>query len=120
MASTDRYALQRDAIGSVEIFGLIAATEVADVMLKTANVRIKSISNADAGIISVICEGDLAACRAAVDAGKAAGARLDALLGSTLIGRPFADTSALISSHAGTMFETAKPAAPRRARGKKK
>ena len=120
MASTDRYALQRDAIGSVEIFGLIAATEVADVMLKTANVRIKSISNADAGIISVICEGDLAACRAAVDAGKAAGARLDALLGSTLIGRPFMDTSALIATHAGSMFETVKPRPARQSKVKKK
>ena len=120
MATTDRYALQRDAIGSVEIFGLIAATEVADVMLKTANVRIKSICNADAGIISVVCEGDLAACKAAVDAGTAAGSRLNALLGSNLIGRPFTDTAALISTHAGTMFETAKPAPPKQARGRKK
>lgn len=41
MASTDTYTMQRDAIGSVEVFGLVAAVEVADVMLKTANIVVK-------------------------------------------------------------------------------
>lgn len=108
MASTDTYTMQRDAIGSVEVFGLVAAVEVADVMLKTANIIVKSFCNADAGIISVICEGDLAACKAAVDAGKAEATRMGGLLGSTLIGRPFTDTATLISDHAGSIFMVAK------------
>lgn len=120
MASTDTYTMQRDAIGSVEVFGLVAAVEVADVMLKTANIIIKSFCNADAGIISVICEGDLAACKAAVDAGKAKATRMGGLLGSTLIGRPFTDTAALISDHAGSIFLVAKAPAAKPAKGRKK
>ena len=120
MALSDRHSVHRDAIGSVEILGLITATEVADVMLKTANVSIRSVCNADAGIISVICTGDLAACKAAVDAGRAAGTRMNALLGSCLIGRPFEDTGTLISAHAGSMFEipASRPAKPAKSRKK--
>lgn len=119
MAPSDRGFVQHEAIGSVEISGLLVAMEVADIMLKHANIRIKSVCNADAGIISVICTGDLAACKAAVDAGKAAGIRMKALLGSSLIGRPFEDTEALISVYAGSMFEipvarTSKPAKTRK------
>jgi len=116
---SDSFSFQHDAMGFVEIFGLIAATEVADVMLKSANIHVKSVCNADAGLITVVCSGDLAACKAAVDAGKAAGTRLGALIGSNLIGRPLEDTVELISGHVGSMFPVAAPAA-KPAKGKKK
>ena len=114
------FSFQHDALGFVEIFGLIAATEVADVMLKSANVTVKSICNADAGLITVVCEGDLAACKAAVDAGRAAGTRLGALIGSNLIGRPLEDTVELITGHVGTMFPVTAAPAAKAAKGKKK
>ena len=63
---------ENEALGFVETRGLVAAIEAADAMVKAARVRIKTVGNADAALISVICEGDLAACAAAVDAGKAA------------------------------------------------
>ncbi len=63
---------ENEAMGFVETQGLVAAIEAADAMVKAARVRIKTVGNADAALISVICEGDLAACAAAVDAGKAA------------------------------------------------
>ena len=117
---SDSFSFQHDAMGFVEIFGLIAATEVADVMLKSANIHVKSVCNADAGLITVICAGDLAACKAAVDAGKAAGTRLGALIGSNLIGRPLEDTVELISEHAGSMFPVTAAPAAKAAKGKKK
>jgi len=61
---------EHEAMGFVETQGLVAAIEAADAMVKAARVRIKTVGNADAALISVICEGDLAACAAAVDAGK--------------------------------------------------
>ena len=57
---------ENEALGFVETRGLVAAIEAADAMVKAARVRIKTVGNADAALISVICEGDLAACAAAV------------------------------------------------------
>jgi microcompartment protein CcmL/EutN len=49
---------------------------------------VKTVLNADVGMLSVICEGDLAACKAAVDAGKTAADRVGKCLSTNLIGRP--------------------------------
>ncbi len=97
-----------DALGFVETFGLTAAIEAADAMGKAARVRVKSVCNADAGLITVICEGDVAACKAAVDAGSAAAKRLNGLLSTNVIARPYDEASALITQHAGSMFEKKK------------
>jgi microcompartment protein CcmL/EutN len=88
---------ENEALGFVETRGLVAAIEAADAMVKAARVRIKTVGNADAALISVICEGDLAACAAAVDAGKAAAARVGDLVGSNLIPRPDDDTESLVA-----------------------
>ncbi len=96
-----------ESIGFVEVFGLVAAMETADCMGKAARVAIRRVCNADAGIIGVVCQGDLAACAAAVDAGKAAAARMGALLTSNLIPRPFDDTQALVGV-CGSVFSGTK------------
>jgi microcompartment protein CcmL/EutN len=88
---------ENEALGFVETRGLVAAIEAADAMVKAARVRIKTVGNADAALISVICEGDLAACAAAVDAGKAAAARVGDFVGSNLIPRPDDDTTSLVA-----------------------
>jgi len=85
-----------ESFGFVETFGLVAAIETADAMGKAARVRVRRVCNADAGIISVVCQGDLAACAAAVDAGKAAATRFGGLLTSNVIARPFEDTEHLV------------------------
>jgi microcompartment protein CcmL/EutN len=110
VAANDK-AAGGDALGFVETFGLAAAIEAADAMGKAARVRVKSVCNADAGLLSVICEGDIAACRAAVDAGSAAAKRLGGFRSSNLIARPYEDTGVLIGQHAGSMFKP--KAAPR-------
>jgi len=88
---------ENEALGFVETRGLVAAIEAADAMVRAARVRIKTVGNADAALISVICEGDVAACAAAVDAGKAAAARVGDFVGSNLIPRPDDDTATLVS-----------------------
>lgn len=93
-----------DSFGLVEVVGLIAATEAADAMCKAARVNVRSVANADAGLLSVICVGDLAACKAAVDAGKAAAARVGEVVNSTIIPRPDKDMDILINSRIGSMF----------------
>lgn len=107
MAGSDN-AIYGDALGFVETFGLTAAIEAADAMGKSARVRVKSVCNADAGLITVICEGDIAACKAAVDAGTAAARRMNGFLSSNLIARPYEDAGELITKHVGSMFDRKK------------
>jgi ethanolamine utilization protein EutM len=95
---------ESESFGFVETMGLVAAVEAADAMVKAARVRVKTVVNADAGLISVICEGDLAACSAAVDAGKAAAERAGGFVGTNLIPRPYTETSRLISEHIHPLF----------------
>lgn len=57
------------AFGAIETFGIIYALEAADAMAKAANVDIKGYENVGSGYISILIEGDVSSCQAAVDAG---------------------------------------------------
>ncbi len=100
---------ENESLGFVETIGLVTAIETADAMVKAARVRVKTVANADAGLISVICTGDLAACMAAVDAGKAAAMRVGQVVSTNLIPRPDDDTETLVASGIGSIMK-AKPA----------
>ena len=63
-----------NALGLLEVDGMVAAVDAADAMLKAANVRLLSHEVLDPGRLTLVVEGDLAACRAALDAGSAAAA----------------------------------------------
>ncbi len=58
-----------NALGLLEVEGMVAAVDAADAMLKAANVRLLSHEVLDPGRLTLVVEGDLAACRAALDAG---------------------------------------------------
>lgn len=64
-----------NALGLLEVDGMVAAIDAADAMLKAANVRLLSHEVLDPGRLTLVVEGDLAACRAALDAGCAAARR---------------------------------------------
>ena len=108
-----------ESLGFVETVGLVAAIEAADAMVKTAQVRVKTVCNADAALLSVICTGDLAACKAAVDAGKAAAARVGDCVNSNLIARPGDDVDAFIKEDIGPLFEPSKAARAAETKAKK-
>ena len=82
-----------NALGLLEVDGMVAAVDAADAMLKAANVRLLSHEVLDPGRLTLVVEGDLAACRAALDAGSAAAARV---ISRKEIGRPDDDTQWLI------------------------
>jgi len=100
-----------ESLGFVETYGLVAAIEAADAMAKAARVRVKTVLNADLGLLSVVCEGDLAACRAAVDAGKAAAERIGKCTASNVIGRPDEDTESFIDEQVSSKIMPAAAAA---------
>ena len=55
-----------NALGLLEVDGMVAAVDAADAMLKAANVRLLSHEVLDPGRLKLVVEGDLAACRAAL------------------------------------------------------
>ena len=76
------------ALGLVETKGFVGAIEAADAGLKAANVQLLASERADAGLVTVMFGGDVAAVRAAVDAGAAAAQRVGHLVSSHVIPRP--------------------------------
>jgi ethanolamine utilization protein EutM len=81
-------AWTEQALGLVETKGLVGAIEAADAGLKAANVRLLASERADAGLVTVMFGGDVAAVRAAVDAGAAAAERVGHLVSAHIIPRP--------------------------------
>ena len=115
---------QKESMGFVETIGLVAAIEAADIMVKAANVKIETVANADSGLITVICTGDLASCNAAVDAAKGAISQKGAAFSSNRIPRPSSEVQRLISDHIENMLEpgtteTPKTPAKQTRKGKK-
>ena len=77
-----------DALGMIETKGLVAVIEATDAMLKAARVRYAGMRKLGGGYVSVQVQGDVAACKAAVDAGSAAAARIGEVVSVHVIPRP--------------------------------
>ncbi len=73
------------ALGLIETFGIVYVLEAADAMVKAADVELIGYENVASGYISVLAEGDVAACKAAVAAGVAAVEAMDATVYSRCV-----------------------------------
>src|SRR6185295_17791178 len=80
-----------EALGMVECRGLVAMIEAADAMVKAANVRLVGWEKIDAGLVTAIVRGEVAAVRSAVEAGAAAGRRVGEVVATHIIPRPHAE-----------------------------
>ena len=76
------------ALGMVETKGLVCVVEALDAMLKTADVSFAGQKRVGSGFIAVLVEGDVAAAKAAVDAGASAAQRVGELRSVHVIPRP--------------------------------
>ncbi len=76
------------AQGFVEVTSYVAAIETADVMVKAADVKIVMAHKVDGPLVCVVCEGDVAACKASVDAGRDLNALRGTLITANVIPRP--------------------------------
>ena len=83
--------LPGEALGLVETRGLVGMIEAADAMVKTANVVFVGWQKVDAGLVTAIVRGEVAAVKAAVDAGAAAGRRVGEVLSTHVIPRPHSE-----------------------------
>ena len=80
-----------EAIGMIETKGYTGNVEATDAMAKAANVSISKMIPIGGGLITVICRGDVASVKAAVDAGAKAASKVGELVASHVIARPHAD-----------------------------
>src|SRR5262249_49203256 len=87
---------QLEALGMVETKGLVALVEASDAMLKSANVTLLGWQKIGSGLVTALVVGDVAAVKAAVDAGAAAAGRVGEVVGVQVIPRPHEDLGAVL------------------------
>ncbi len=73
------------SMGLIETFGIVYVLEAADAMLKTADVELIGYENVASGYISVLIQGDVAACKSAVEAGVKAVEEMGASVYSSVV-----------------------------------
>jgi len=66
----------KQALGMIETKGLVGLFEATDAMLKSANVTFAGWQSVGSGLVTAFVEGDVAAVKAATDAGAEAAARI--------------------------------------------
>src|SRR4051794_1545424 len=77
-----------EALGMIETKGLIALIEASDAMLKAANVQLVGWEKVGSGLVTVFVVGDVAAVKAAVDAGASAAGKIGEVVSVQVIPRP--------------------------------
>src|SRR3569833_2097937 len=77
-----------EALGLLETKGLVALMEGADAMLKAANVEMIGWDKAGSGLVTAFVKGDVAAVKAAEDAGAEAAGRVGEVISVHVIARP--------------------------------
>ena len=84
------------ALGMVETRGLVALIEAADAMSKAANVELTGWDRVGAGLVTAFVRGDVAAVKAATDAGASAAAKVGEVISVHVIPRPHGDLEAAL------------------------
>ncbi len=77
-----------DALGMIETRGFAAMVEASDAMVKAAKVELVSYEKIGGGYVTAIVRGDVAAVKAACDAGQAAASRVGEIVSVHVIARP--------------------------------
>lgn len=87
-----------ESIGLIETRGLLAAIESADVMAKSANIKILEKIYVGGGLVSITICGDVGAVKSAVEAGASAVKRLgeSLLVSNHVIARPREELGSII------------------------
>jgi len=73
------------AMALIETFGVVYLLEAADAMQKTADVEVIGFENVASGYVSVLAQGDVAACASAVAAGVKAVEKMGASVYSSVV-----------------------------------
>jgi len=77
-----------EALGLIETRGFVAMVEAADAMVKAARVKLIGYEKVGGGYVTAIVRGDVAAVRAATDAGGSAASKVGEVVSVHIIPRP--------------------------------
>ena len=77
-----------NALGMIETRGFAAMVEASDAMVKAARVELVGFEKIGGGFVTAIVRGDVAAVRAAVEAGTAAAEKVGEIVSTHIIPRP--------------------------------
>ena len=80
-----------DALGMIEVRGFVGMVEASDAMVKAAKVELVSYEKTGGGFVTAVVRGDVAAVKAATDAGQRAAERLGEVVSVHVIPRPHAN-----------------------------
>ncbi len=85
-----------DALGMIECRSFPAMVEASDAMVKAAKVELVRYEKTGGGYVTAVVRGDVAAVRAATDAGQAAGARVGEIVSVHIIARPHSNVDQVL------------------------
>lgn len=85
-----------DALGMIETRGFTASVEAADAMVKAAKVELVGYEKIGGGYVTTVVRGDVAAVKAATEAGVRAAERVGELVSVHVIARPHANIDAVL------------------------
>lgn len=88
--------MANEALGMIETKGLVSLIEGTDAMLKAANVEIIGWDKVGSAMVTTFIKGDVAAVKAALDAGVEAAGRVGEVLSVHVIARPHDEITGLL------------------------
>jgi len=87
-----------EALGMIEVKGFTTLVEAVDAMMKAANVTFMGWDKIGSGLVTAFVSGDVAAVKAATDAGAAAAGRIGDVVSVQVIARPHEDLGIVLPS----------------------
>ena len=84
------------ALGMIETRGFAAMVEASDAMVKAAKVELVGFEKIGGGYVTAIVRGDVAAVRAAVDAGVVAAEKVGEVVSTHVIPRPHSNVDSAL------------------------
>jgi len=85
-----------EALGMIETKGLVSLVEAVDAMLKAANVQMIGWEKVGSGLVTAFVVGDVAAVKAAIDAGASAASKIGEVVSVQVIPRPHEELAAVL------------------------
>ncbi len=85
-----------DALGMIEPRGFAAMVEASDALVKAAKVDLVHYEKIGGGYVTSVVRGDVAAVKAACDAGQTAAARVGEVVSVHVIARPHSNVDSVL------------------------
>ena len=85
-----------EALGMLECKGLVCLIEGVDAMLKSANVQMVGWEKVGSGLVTSFVVGDVAAVKAAIDAGASAASKIGEVVSVQVIPRPHEELAGIL------------------------